>query len=128
MASVRVIIFWSVVVGLGVFFQHDFFGAAFAFAQDFELWKFKQPALTIMQVPDDGPFHKERIWYKQFYNPRARAGEFHTRVNGVHVTLDKRPGAKPKAEGKSAKTRAEVKAEAKQAVKEGKTDKGEATK
>lgn len=68
-----------------------------AFAQDFELWKFKQPALTIMQVPDDGPFHKERIWYKQFYNPRARAGEFHTRVNGVHVTLDNRPGAKPKA-------------------------------
>ncbi len=29
-----------------------------AFAQDFELWKFKEPALTIMQVPDDGPFHK----------------------------------------------------------------------
>jgi 3-ketosteroid 9alpha-monooxygenase subunit A len=68
-----------------------------AFAQDFELWKFKEPALTIMQVPDDGPFHKERIWYKQFYNPRARAGEFQSRVNGIHTTLDKRPGAKPKA-------------------------------
>lgn len=68
-----------------------------AFAQDFELWKFKEPALSIMQVPDDGPFHKERIWYKQFYNPRARAGEFQSRVNGIHTTLDKRPGAKPKA-------------------------------
>ena len=65
-----------------------------AFAQDFELWKFKQPALSIMQVPDDGPFHKERIWYRQFYNPRTRAAEFHTRVNGVHVTFDRRPDVK----------------------------------
>ncbi len=68
-----------------------------AFAQDFELWKFKEPALTIMQVPDDGPFHKERIWYRQFYSPRSRAGEFHTRVNGVHVTFDKRLGAETRA-------------------------------
>lgn len=65
-----------------------------AFAQDFELWKFKQPALSIMQVPDDGPFHKERIWYRQFYNPRSRAGEFQARVNGIHVTFDRRPDAK----------------------------------
>lgn len=36
-AFVWVVIFRSVVVGLGVFFQHDFFGAAFAFAQDFEI-------------------------------------------------------------------------------------------
>ncbi|MGB5078500.1 MAG: Rieske 2Fe-2S domain-containing protein [Sphingorhabdus sp.] len=68
-----------------------------AFAQDFELWKYKEPAITIMQVPDDGPFHKERIWYRQFYNPRARAAEFQNRVNGIHVTLDKRPGAAPRA-------------------------------
>jgi 3-ketosteroid 9alpha-monooxygenase subunit A len=68
-----------------------------AFAQDFELWKFKEPAITIMQVPDDGPFHKERIWYRQFYSPRSRAGEFHTRVNGVHVTFDKRPGTETRA-------------------------------
>ena len=61
-----------------------------AFAQDFELWKYKEPAISIMQVPDDGPFHKERIWYKQFYNPRARAPEFQNRVNGVHTTMDKR--------------------------------------
>jgi 3-ketosteroid 9alpha-monooxygenase subunit A len=68
-----------------------------AFAQDFELWQYKEAALTIMQVPDDGPFHKERIWYRQFYNPRARAKEFHSRVNGIHVTFDKRPSAASKA-------------------------------
>jgi len=68
-----------------------------AFAQDFELWQYKEAALTIMQVPDDGPFHKERIWYRQFYNPRARAGEFHSRVNGIHVTFDKRPSTASKA-------------------------------
>lgn len=68
-----------------------------AFAQDFEVWKYKEPALTIMQIPDDGPFHKERIWYRQFYNPRDKAAEFQRRVNGVHTTIDKRPGAKSKA-------------------------------
>ena len=61
-----------------------------AFAQDFELWTHKQPALTILQVPDDGPFHKGRIWYRQFYNPRARACEFQARDNGVHTSVDKR--------------------------------------
>jgi 3-ketosteroid 9alpha-monooxygenase subunit A len=37
-----------------------------------------------MIVKGDGPFAKLRIWYKQFYNPRARAQEFQLRVNG-HV-------------------------------------------
>jgi len=41
-------------------------------------------------VPDDGPFHKGRLWYRQFYNPRARAAEFHKRVNGIHTTVDLR--------------------------------------
>ncbi|MDE2597366.1 MAG: (2Fe-2S)-binding protein, partial [Sphingomonadales bacterium] len=68
-----------------------------AFAQDFELWQHKEAAINILQIPDDGPFHKQRIWYKQFYNPRAQAGEFQRRVNGVHVSLDHRPGAKPQA-------------------------------
>lgn len=67
-----------------------------AFSQDFELWAHKQPATSILQILDDGPFHKERIWYKQFYNPREKAGDFHKRVNGVHVTFDKRPGANKK--------------------------------
>jgi 3-ketosteroid 9alpha-monooxygenase subunit A len=37
--------------------------------------------------PDDGPFHKGRIWYRQFFHPREQAGEFQNRVNGSHVTL-----------------------------------------
>ncbi len=68
-----------------------------SFAQDFEVWQHKEPALSIMQIPDDGPFHKERIWYRQFYNPRDKAAEFQGRVNGVHTTIDNRPGAKSKA-------------------------------
>ncbi|MFZ5706084.1 MAG: Rieske 2Fe-2S domain-containing protein [Pseudomonadota bacterium] len=66
-----------------------------AFAQDFELWQNKEPALSILQIPEDGPFHKGRIWYRQFYNGRDRAAEFHRRVNGVHISLDGRSGAHP---------------------------------
>lgn len=68
-----------------------------AFSQDFELWNHKEAALSILQVPDDGPFHKERLWHQQFYHPRERAHEFHKRVNGVHVSMDLRPGAKTEA-------------------------------
>jgi 3-ketosteroid 9alpha-monooxygenase subunit A len=39
-----------------------------------------------MMVKGDGPFDKLRIWYKQFYNPRARAADFQARVNGHYVT------------------------------------------
>ena len=55
-----------------------------AFAQDFEVWAHKAPALKILQVNSDGPFHLERIWYKQFFNRRARAAEFQKRVGGLH--------------------------------------------
>jgi len=68
-----------------------------AFAQDFEIWANKRPAFTILQVPTDGPFHKGRIWYSQFYNPRAKAAEIQKRVNGVHATVRKVPGAKEAA-------------------------------
>jgi 3-ketosteroid 9alpha-monooxygenase subunit A len=57
-----------------------------AFAQDFEIWGNKRPCLNPMMVRGDGPFDKVRIWYRQFYNPRARAHEFQTRVNGHYVT------------------------------------------
>ena len=57
-----------------------------AFAQDFEVWGNKRPALNILQVPTDGPFHKGRIWYSQFYNPRDRAAAIQKRVNGIHVS------------------------------------------
>ena len=53
-----------------------------AFAQDFEVWKNKRPALNILQIVTDGPFAKGRLWYKQFYNPRAMAATFQEKVNG----------------------------------------------
>jgi len=68
-----------------------------AFAQDFEIWSNKRPAFTILQVPTDGPFHKGRIWYSQFYNPRARAADIQKRVNGIHATVRKPMGAKEAA-------------------------------
>jgi len=68
-----------------------------AFAQDFELWQHKQAAINIMQVPDDGPFHKGRIWHRQFYHPREQVPGIRARVNGVHVSIDNRPGAKTRA-------------------------------
>lgn len=58
----------------------------YAFAQDFEIWGNKRPCLNPLMVKGDGPFDKLRIWYKQFYNPRARAGEFQARVNGHYTT------------------------------------------
>lgn len=58
----------------------------YAFAQDFEIWGNKRACVNPLMVKGDGPFDKLRIWYKQFYNPRARAGEFHARVNGHYVS------------------------------------------
>jgi 3-ketosteroid 9alpha-monooxygenase subunit A len=56
-----------------------------AFAQDFEIWSNKSPCFQPMQIPADGPYNKVRTWYKQFYNPRARAKDFQGQVNGVHT-------------------------------------------
>lgn len=60
--------------------------ACAAFAQDFEIWSNKRPCINPMAVQGDGPIGKLRIWYRQFYNSRARAEEFQKRVNGTHVT------------------------------------------
>jgi 3-ketosteroid 9alpha-monooxygenase subunit A len=54
------------------------------FMEDFEIWTNKRPALQILQVPTDGPFGRSRIWYSQFYNPRAKAPQLVARVTGVH--------------------------------------------
>jgi 3-ketosteroid 9alpha-monooxygenase subunit A len=51
---------------------------------DAEVWKFKKPAIHPMQLASDGPFRQSRIWYSQFYNPRARAPEIVARVAGTH--------------------------------------------
>jgi 3-ketosteroid 9alpha-monooxygenase subunit A len=55
-----------------------------AFAQDFDIWSNKAPCFQVLQIPTDGPFDKLRLWYKQFYNRRERAGEFLKRCEGVH--------------------------------------------
>lgn len=60
-------------------------GALAAFAQDFQIWANKRPAIKIMATPVEGNFRLGRIWYKQFYNPLAKAGEYHEKVNGKHL-------------------------------------------
>lgn len=65
-----------------------------AFAQDVEIWANKRPCVNPLAIPADGPVGKVRIWYKQFYNPRDRAGDFQDRVNGVVTKVDKRPASK----------------------------------
>jgi 3-ketosteroid 9alpha-monooxygenase subunit A len=56
-----------------------------AVVQDFDVWNHKRPCFTPLQLPTDGPFHKVRLWYRQFYNARANAPGIHEQVNGVHV-------------------------------------------
>lgn len=65
-----------------------------AFAQDFEIWTHKRPCLAPLMVRGDGPTDKCRIWYKQFYNPIAQAGDFQKRVNGRHTVVDRRSATK----------------------------------
>lgn len=52
--------------------------------RDAEVWRMKKPALHVMQLPSDGPFRQSRVWYSQFYNPRAKADEIVSRVAGKH--------------------------------------------
>ena len=66
-----------------------------AFAQDFKVWANKRPAFNILQVPTDGPFHKARIWYSQFYNPRSKAADTQKRVNGIYTSKGHAPRASP---------------------------------
>jgi len=71
-----------------------------ALAQDVEIWMNKRPAINIMQVSCDGPFGKVRVWYQQFYNPRANADAYQRRVAGREIRVgDHRPeGARTIAE------------------------------
>ena len=57
-----------------------------AFAQDFAIWRTKGPALNLLRLPGDGPFHHGRTWYRQFYNPRAQAAQFQARADGSHAS------------------------------------------
>jgi 3-ketosteroid 9alpha-monooxygenase subunit A len=62
-----------------------------SFSQDFAIWRTKGPALNILRLPTDGPFHKSRTWYRQFYNPRSEAAGYQARANGVHRTSEMAP-------------------------------------
>jgi 3-ketosteroid 9alpha-monooxygenase subunit A len=62
-----------------------------AFKQDFDIWRNKMPALQIMSLPTERNFRLGRSWYKQFYNPRERAGEFHATTDGKHIPIHKKP-------------------------------------
>jgi len=66
-------------------------GALQAFSSDFEIWKYKRPALQIMQLPTDGPFGKGRRWYSQFYDVRAQSAKYRDPLNGVHHMRDVSP-------------------------------------
>ena len=57
-------------------------------AQDIEIWANKRHIVSPLAVPSDGPYGKLRLWYRPFFNPRAKAGKVHRRVNGTVVTLD----------------------------------------
>jgi len=69
-------------------------GSRLAFAQDVEIWANKRACINPLAIPNDGPYGKVRTWYRQFYNPRDKAPGIQSRVNGLTVTLDKRPGSR----------------------------------
>ncbi|QGP81239.1 Rieske 2Fe-2S domain-containing protein [Sphingobium sp. CAP-1] len=62
-----------------------------AFSQDFAIWASKGPAFSILRLPADGPFHRGRAWYRQFYNPRVRAVDYQAKANGIHHTQGMTP-------------------------------------
>ena len=66
-------------------------GSRLAFAQDVEIWANKRACINPLAIPKDGPFGKVRTWYSQFHKPRAEALKIQERLNGLVVTLDKRP-------------------------------------
>lgn len=66
--------------------------------RDGEVWATKRPALHVMQMPGDGPFRQSRVWYSQFFNPRAKAAEIVGRVAGRHYAKGIPPfSAEPEA-------------------------------
>ena len=54
-----------------------------AFAQDFEVWRNKRPNVQGLYVQGDGAFAKQRKWYSQFYNPRAKKAGLQAQFEGI---------------------------------------------
>ena len=57
-----------------------------AFEQDLHIFRRKKPSLRPVQIPGDPPFRRYRLWYSQFYRPRAEAAAIHREANGVIET------------------------------------------
>lgn len=67
-----------------------------AFAQDIEVWNFKAACVNPLFIPSDGAFMKARIWYRQFFNPRAKTQEILDQCEGVYVPRGVKPYTEPK--------------------------------
>ena len=67
-----------------------------AFVQDIEVWNHKAPCINGLFIPSDGAFVKARIWYKQFFNPRAKKQEYLDQAEGVYVPRGIPPYTQPK--------------------------------
>lgn len=63
-------------------------GVLAAFATDFEVWKHKAPAITVMQTKNDGNFKTLRKWVGQFYMSREDAKGVQAELNGVLPVQD----------------------------------------
>ncbi|MDP4789160.1 MAG: Rieske (2Fe-2S) protein [Haliea sp.] len=57
-----------------------------AFGADFNVWKFKRPAIKVMQMKTDGPFRTGRKWYSQFFATPETAAEIRAELNGMVYT------------------------------------------
>jgi len=57
-----------------------------AFSADFNIWRYKVPALRNIQLQADGPFRLGRKWYSQFYAPREETDSIQENLNGIHHT------------------------------------------
>lgn len=58
-------------------------GVLQAFATDFEVWKHKSPAITVMQSKNDGQFKSNRKWVSQFYKSATEGEKIQQEINGV---------------------------------------------
>lgn len=59
-----------------------------AFATDFEVWKHKKPATSVMQTKNDGQFKTQRKWVSQFYMSADEAKAVQSELNGVVAIND----------------------------------------
>lgn len=65
-------------------------GALAAFSTDFEIWKHKLPAITVMQTKNDGQFKTQRKWVSQFYMSEQDAQAVKKELNGI-ITINDFP-------------------------------------